>query len=111
AIDDQCAAMLCQHFALDKAGGEAAVAIQQPFHEIVRAMDFGPINRRLADQDAQLASGRKRRVHSADAANEVLIDGPIASGAGLDPLPPNLSEFGIRDIAAADEPIHESLVP
>jgi hypothetical protein len=79
--------------------------------EIVLAVDAIPINRRVAEQHAELALLGKRRIDRLNGAKEFLVDRHVPGGLRCRGVLPHLTKRCIRYGLTANEPVHEILIP
>jgi hypothetical protein len=79
--------------------------------QFVARVDRFPVDGRIAEQHAQFPAGRQRGIDRADRVKELSIDGPLPAGIDVRRVFPHVPKRLIVDRVAANESIHELLVP
>src|SRR5688572_2296738 len=108
AVDDERTALLRKYLALDQRCGER-VALKADVNTLL-ARRVVPVERWIAEEDAQLALSRKRGIERAHGPEELLVHRDVPRTVRYRRVLPCESQLLVRHRFAADESIHDGLV-
>src|SRR5215510_505564 len=100
ANDQKRPSIFCEDFFLHHLD-EMSVSPEQHATPLFVRLDLAPINRRIAQQDTQPLSFRRRLIYIADRFEELFIDWRIEND-WIGMVAPDLANFGKRDIFAGN---------
>src|SRR5690606_33528352 len=109
AADYERLSMLGQDVLQDDLGG-MAVARRGDRAILLRRVDLGPIDRRLAEPDSDALLGRQHEIRLSHVAEEAGVAFARNGGHPTDGLGPDLAQLGIRNRLAGDIAVDDILV-
>src|SRR6185503_13606818 len=108
AVDDERTALLRKYLAPDQRYGER-IALKADANTLL-ARRVLPVERWIAEEDAQLSLSRKRGIERAHGPEELLVHRDVPRTVRYRRILPGASQLLVRRRFAADESIHDGLV-